>query len=79
VAGALVLRRTRPDLRRPFRMWLYPLPAAVAFAGFLYVLFMRKNFLREIRYALVILLLGMLLYILRAWRAREWPFNQPRA
>jgi len=29
--GALVwLRRHRAELRRPFRMWLYPLPALVA-------------------------------------------------
>src|ERR1041384_3701334 len=29
-AGIVVLRIRRPDLPRPFRMWLYPLPALVA-------------------------------------------------
>ena len=29
--GVIVLRIRRPDLPRPFRMWLYPLPAILAF------------------------------------------------
>ena len=32
-----VLRRTRPDVPRPFRMWLYPLPSVVALVGWLLV------------------------------------------
>src|SRR5262249_54817810 len=31
------LRRTRPDLQRPFRMWLYPWPAVIALAGWAFV------------------------------------------
>lgn len=72
--GLIVLRTRRPDMPRPFRMWLYPLPALLASAGFVYILFERKNFLREIRYAVVILIIGTALYLLRAWRRREWPF-----
>src|ERR1700678_298718 len=34
--GLIVLRITRPELPRPFRMWLYPLPALMAIAGFLF-------------------------------------------
>jgi len=37
VAAALVLRKTRPDLARPFRMWLYPLPALVALLLWVFV------------------------------------------
>jgi amino acid transporter len=33
-----VLRTTRPDIVRPFRMWLYPLPSLLALAGWLFVL-----------------------------------------
>ena len=36
-AGVLLLRRYRKDLRQPFTMWLYPLPALVALAMWLYV------------------------------------------
>ena len=31
------LRRTQPDAPRPFRMWLYPVPALVALAGWIFV------------------------------------------
>lgn len=31
------LRRTRPEMPRPFRMWLYPLPAAIAFVGWVFL------------------------------------------
>ena len=33
--GLIVFRVTHPEVVRPFRMWLYPLPALVAIAGFL--------------------------------------------
>ena len=73
--GIIVLRIRRPDLPRPFRMWLYPLPALLATAGFLFVLIERKNFLKEVRYAVVIVIAGVMIYLLRSWRRREWPFG----
>jgi len=73
--GVMVLRVRRPDLPRPFRMWLYPLPALLAIAGFLFILFGRQNWQKEIRYAAVILTTGLAIYMIRAWRAREWPFG----
>ena len=72
--GLLILRARRPEASRPFRMWLYPLPALAAIAGFLFVLISRQNFQKELRYALVILAAGLLLFFLRAGRRREWPF-----
>ena len=74
--GVIVLRVRRPDLPRPFRMWLYPLPALLASLGFAYVLFVRTESMRQIRYALLILLTGLLIYFVRAWRNREWPFGE---
>jgi amino acid transporter len=73
--GVIVLRRRQPDLPRPFRMWLYPWPALIAITGFAYIIFGRKNFQREIKYALLILVLGLLVYLGRAWKRREWPFT----
>jgi basic amino acid/polyamine antiporter, APA family len=72
--GLIVFRITRPDLPRPFRMWLYPVPALVAIAGFLFILFNRQNWQKEMRYAVVILLAGLAIYMIRAWRSGEWPF-----
>jgi amino acid transporter len=72
--GLMVFRVTRPDIVRPFRMWLYPVPALVAIAGFIFILFNRANWQKEIRYAVVILLAGLVIYMIRAWRGAEWPF-----
>jgi basic amino acid/polyamine antiporter, APA family len=72
--GVIVLRIRRPDLPRPFRMWLYPLPAVLASAGFLFILFNRENWQKEVRYAVVILLTGILIYMIRARKDRAWPF-----
>jgi amino acid transporter len=73
--GIIVLRIRRPDMPRPFRMWLYPVPAILAIFGFAYILLARKDFLKEIRYAVAILIVGILLYITRAWRYHDWPFR----
>jgi basic amino acid/polyamine antiporter, APA family len=73
--GVIVLRIRRPDLPRPFRMWLYPLPALLASIGFIFVLVSRTNSLKQVRYALVILITGTVIYLVRAWRNREWPFE----
>jgi basic amino acid/polyamine antiporter, APA family len=72
--GLIVLRFRRPDMPRPFRRWLYPLPAILAVGGFLHVLIMRKNFLREVVFAAAILVTGLVLYFVRARYNREWPF-----
>jgi amino acid transporter len=77
--GVIVLRIRRPDLPRPFRMWLYPLPALMACAGFLFIAISRRNFMREIRYALAILVIGTLVYLIRAWRRNDWPFTSRAA
>ena len=74
--GVIVLRVRRPEMARPFRMWLYPVPALLAAGGFVYILVMRKGFLREIRYATVILVAGLVIFTLRAWRRGEWPFGR---
>jgi len=76
--GLIVLRLRRPDLPRPFRMWLYPLPALLASGGFLFILFKRDNWQKEIRYAIVILLTGIIIYVIRAWKHSEWPFATAR-
>jgi amino acid transporter len=68
--GVMLLRRTQPELPRPFRVWLYPVPPLVAIAGFAYILFARPNFARELFLAAAIILLGSV-----AFFAREWNFR----
>jgi amino acid transporter len=64
-AGVIYLRRTQPEMKRPFRIWLYPLPPLVAIAGFLYILVERPNFLREIAGAGAVLAVGTVVYTVR--------------
>jgi amino acid transporter len=75
IVGVIILRRRKPDMPRPFKMWLYPLPAVVAIIGFLYVLFMRPNFQKEVRYAAVLIVLGLIIYFARAYKRKEFPFT----
>jgi amino acid transporter len=75
-AGLLLLRATRPDFPRPFRMWFYPLPALLSMAGFIFVLVSRKDFLKEVRYGTLLLLVGVVVYLWRAARLRQWPFAE---
>lgn len=67
--GIMVLRRRQPDMPRPFRMWLYPVPAVLAFLGFVYVIVMRPKSLESIRLAVLVVIVGSLLFWLRQ---RKW-------
>ena len=72
VAGALVLRRTQPGLKRPFRMWLYPLPALVALGLWGFVLVSpQKGFQLA---GLIVIGAGVTAFLVRSRLAREWPF-----
>lgn len=73
--GVIVLRVRRPDLPRPFRMWLYPLPALVAFAGFVYIILMRDNYIKQVKYAAVLIVVGLVIYLVRARARGEFPFG----
>jgi basic amino acid/polyamine antiporter, APA family len=76
IIGVIILRQTRPEFPRPFRMWLYPLPALIAIIGFLYVLFMRQNFQKEVKYAAVLIVIGLAAYLIRSYKRGEFPFGQ---
>jgi len=72
VAGVVLLRRQRPELPRPFRMWSYPLPCGLALAGWLYVFAASGGVF--IGLALATLLVGTLVFLARAQRTGGWPF-----
>ncbi len=63
--GVMVLRRTQPQMARPFRIWLYPLPPLVALVGFTYILFGRPNYQRELIMAAGVVALGAAAYLVR--------------
>src|SRR6185312_4232347 len=67
--GLLVLRARRPELPRPFRMAAYPWPALLAIAGFIYVLFARTQSLRQLGFAAVLGVVGVIIYGVRLRRS----------
>ena len=76
--GVMVLRVRRPEMARPFRMWLYPLPPLLALAGFLFILASRPEARHECWLALIVGAVGSALYFARARMRREWPWQTGR-
>jgi basic amino acid/polyamine antiporter, APA family len=76
IVGLIILRHRRPEMKRPFKMWLYPVPAIIAIVGFLYVLFMRKGFEKQVKYAAVLIILGLIIYLVRSYKRGEFPFEK---
>jgi amino acid transporter len=74
-AGVILLRVQRPDLDRPFKMPLYPLPPLLAIGGFLFMLVNRAHALEGLAVAAGIGLSGTLIYLYRARRESQWPFT----
>jgi amino acid transporter len=72
--GVILLRLKRPNLARPFRMPLFPLPPLVCIAGFTFILVNRKNALWGLLVAAAIAATGTVLYLIRARQRGEWPF-----
>jgi len=69
--AALLPRHRSERKTRGFRMPLYPLPILLALSGFVFILFSRPNFLRDIRTAGLILAAGSVVYALRHKRIRS--------
>jgi amino acid transporter len=59
----ILLRKHRPEMPRPYRMWLYPLPCIIALLGWAFVFFTYDN--RVKLYGTGMLLLGVIAY--RIW------------
>ena len=72
--GIILLRVRRPELERPFRMPLFPLPPLFALAGFAFILVNRPKALEGLLTAAGIACSGTLIYLWRAKNLREWPF-----
>ncbi len=74
--GVMLLRFQRPELKRPFRIPLYPLPPLAAMAGFVFILVNRSHAMAGLAVAAAIALSGTIIYVIRARRLAQWPFAQ---
>jgi len=73
IAGLVILRRRRPELPRPYRMWLYPVPAFVALAGWAFIFATTGP--GVMLFGLGLLLLGVVSFFLWSRRIGAWPFQ----
>ncbi len=73
--GVMLLRVRQPELKRPFRMPLYPLPPLAAMAGFTFILVNRTHAIGGLAVAAGIAISGTVIYGIRARRRTQWPFG----
>ena len=79
ILGLFIVRRYRPEIKRPFKMWLYPVPAVLAMAGWFFVFLSpaaKPGGWKFIVYALGTVSAGVLTYLIAAWKKSYWPFVQ---
>jgi basic amino acid/polyamine antiporter, APA family len=73
IAAVTLLRRNDPELKRPYRIWLYPLPNLLALFGWIFV-FATTDW-RVISFGLGTLALGLLCFLLWSYQTKQWPFS----
>jgi len=71
IGAVALLRKHRPDLQRPYRIYLYPLPAIIALVGWIY-LFATSGYMVAI--GLATLLAGVGVFLVWSRINRTWPF-----
>jgi amino acid transporter len=77
IGAVALLRRTRPEMPRPYRIWLYPLPSLLALAGWTF-LFVTSD-PKVILLGLGTLLVGVAIFFLWSWKGGRWPFAAAEA
>nr|WP_082598260.1 MULTISPECIES: APC family permease [unclassified Kitasatospora] len=78
IVAVSVLRRRQPDLRRPYRMWLYPAPSIVAAIGWLVIYgYADRNApgFHPIEWSLIWVATGCAAFVVWARKERTWPFG----
>ncbi len=72
IAALTVLRRRQPNLRRPYRMFAYPLPSLIALIGWSYAYW--ASGWPTIKWSLLMLLAGVFAFLIWAAIEKTWPF-----
>jgi len=72
IGAVTLLRRREPDMPRPYRMWLYPLPSLVALLGWVFIFATTPMIV--LAFGLGALVLGILCFGAWSWKGRTWPF-----
>jgi amino acid transporter len=73
IAGVMLLRRTRPNMPRPYRIWLYPVPTFIALLGWIFIFLTTDK--RIITFAVAILAAGVVAFLIWSRQTAQWPFG----
>jgi amino acid transporter len=73
IAGVILLRRRRPEMPRPYRIWLYPATTMAALAGWLFIF--ATTGVAVMLFGLGVLALGSVAFLLWSRHLRQWPFG----
>ena len=73
IVALTLLRRTAPDMPRPFRVWLYPVPNVIALVGWIFLF--ATSGPEVIAFGLGTLLLGVGVFFAWSWHTGRWPFR----
>src|SRR5699024_3838488 len=71
----VVLRKSQPQLKRPYRQWLYPVPCIVAIAGWIYVYVSGTTLSLLLSGAWIVA--GLIAFFIWARINGSWPFAKP--
>jgi len=64
IAGLHYVRKHRPEIQLPFRMWLYPIPSGIAAVGWIFVL--ATSQWKILLLSLAVLVSGVLVFLVRS-------------
>jgi len=73
IVGLVLLRRRCPDMARPYRMWLYPLPALLALIGWAFIF--ATTGVAVVLFGTGALLVGVICFLIWSARTGAWPFR----
>ena len=73
IVAVSLLRRNKPGLDRPYRIWLYPLPNLLALFGWVFV-FATTDW-SIIAFGLASILLGLVCFLIWSRSTNQWPFS----
>jgi amino acid transporter len=74
IFAVMLLRKRQPQMPRPYRIWLYPLPSIVALVGWIFI-FATTDW-KTILFGLGSLLAGVIFFLTWSKWTHRWPFEK---
>jgi amino acid transporter len=73
IVAVSMLRKYKPNLERPYRIWLYPIPNLIALVGWIFIFFTSGR--EIIIFSLGALAIGIICFLVWSWQSTRWPFQ----